>query len=83
MGAVKRNFRDHSQDVQECGAVQQVTPFAAEKSQSLIEVHPLCRRAAEDGPQKQKMLQEVQLARLARHPERMLLLLLRDEGHVV
>ena len=85
MGAVKRNCRDHSQCDQECGVVRQVTPSAdltsaAEKSQSLIEVHPLCRRAAKDGPQKQKMLHEVQLAQLAHHPERMLLL---DEGHVV
>ena len=64
MGAVKRNCREHSQGDQECGAVQQVTPSAdlisaVEKSQSLTEVHPLCRRAAEDSPQKQKMLQEV------------------------
>ena len=61
MGAVKRNCRDHGQGDQECGTVQQVTPSAdlisvAEKSQSLIEVHPLCRRATEDGPQKQKMM---------------------------
>ena len=50
MGAVKRNCWDHNQDDQECGTVQQVTQFAlsadltsaAEKSQSRIEVHPLC-----------------------------------------
>ena len=39
MGAVKRNYRDHSQGDQECGTVQQVAPSAdlisaTEKSQN-------------------------------------------------
>ena len=98
MGAVKRNFWDHSQGDQECGTVQQVTPSAdlisaAKKSQNQIEaaaatgrVYPSCRKAAKSGPQKQKMLQEGRLAQLARHPERKLLrmlLLLLGEGHAV
>ena len=70
MGVVKRSCLDHNQDDQECGAGQQVTPFVdlistAEKSQSQIETaaaagrgHPLCRKVAENGPQKQKRLQE-------------------------
>ena len=42
MGAVKRNYRDHNKGDQECGAVQQVAPFAdlisaTEKSQNHIE----------------------------------------------
>ena len=92
---MKRNYRDHNQGNQEYDSVQQVIPStnptsAIEKSQSRIEattvaaagrVHPLCRRAAEGGPQKQKMLQEAQLARLAPHPETRLLLLI--ERHKV
>ena len=68
--AKKRNCRGRSQNNQECDAGQPVTPsaglkFAAERSQSQIEAaapgetkHPLCRKAAENDPQEQLMLQE-------------------------
>ena len=50
-GAVKKNCLGHNQSNQECGAGQQLTPFAdltftAKRSQSQIEAagtgHPLC-----------------------------------------
>ena len=86
-GAVKKNCRGHSQSNQECGAGQQVTPFAdlkfvVERSQNHIEAaaagteHPFCRKAAESDPQEQPMLQEGRQSRLACHPEMKLLLLL-------
>ena len=71
--AAKRNYLDHKRRDQGYGAVQQVVPSvdlksAAKRSQIWIGaaaaggVHPLCRRATEGGPQKQRMPQEAQLA---------------------